>query len=99
MKEVKFTKGIPICPNCDKPTVRTIGYSTSTCLGYTPVYDENGDNVSQDMNTVTSNYYCQGCNNHFATKSQGKNTSYIENYSHPIALSVSEGTSTTHSIH
>lgn len=61
-KKVKYTNGIPICPNCNKPTIRTKGARTSTLIYFPPRYDENGVNLNPDRNTVTSEWRCEGCN-------------------------------------
>ena len=61
-KEVKYTNSIPLCPNCNKPTVRTQGGSSSTCMYFPPRYDENGINVNPDRNRVTSEWHCEECN-------------------------------------
>lgn len=65
MTEVIFTGDIPECPNCKKPTVRQLKGSSTTLLGYSPTYDENGNCLSVDPNTKKHSYLCCECNNHF----------------------------------
>ena len=66
-KEVIYTGPIPQCPRCEKPTVRTEGFSSITAAYYPPIYDENGVNTNPDRNSTTSSYNCNGCNKEFST--------------------------------
>ena len=68
-KEVIFTGSIPQCPKCNKPTKRSpVGGSTTTCMYFTPVYNEEGINTNPDRNTTTSSYQCLECRDVFTTK-------------------------------
>lgn len=77
MKEVTYTNGIPICPVCDKPTYRTAEYSTSTCMAFSPMYDPEGNNISNNPNITTSIYFCQNCREEFSVKSQSGKSEYV----------------------
>lgn len=78
MKEVKYTNGIPICPTCDKPTHRSAGMSSTTCMGFLRVYDENGNDVSSNPNITTSSYFCQNCRKEFSIRSQFGKSEYVD---------------------
>lgn len=71
-KKVIYTGNIPQCPYCEKPTLRSSGYSTVTCMYYPPCYDENGVNTNPDRNTVTSHWHCNECQKDYTTS--GNNT-------------------------
>lgn len=67
--EYKETNGIPICPNCQKPTKRSGGgVCTTTLMWFEPNYDENGINTNPDRNTITTTYRCEECGKDYATK-------------------------------
>lgn len=55
------TNGIPQCPYCEKPTLRSEGMSTITAMYYPPVYDENGINTNPDRNITTTYWKCLEC--------------------------------------
>lgn len=79
MKEVSYTNGIPICPFCDKPTERGgSGYSTSTCMSFSRVYDENGNDISVNPNISVERYTCHCCGNGFAVKTQFGKSEYTK---------------------
>jgi len=61
MGKIEHTNGIPICPNCKKPTRRQLIDSSATCAYYPPVYDEEGNNVNPDRNIITNKYQCIAC--------------------------------------
>lgn len=76
--DVKYTGGLPICPNCQKGTNRQLLGTMSTCLGFSAVYDEKGNDVTVNPNTVTSEFYCAECRSKFAVKhSPWHGASYI----------------------
>lgn len=60
-RKVIYTGSIPQCPFCEMPTVRDCGFTSSTGLYYTPLYDENGNNVNPDGNIHTSSWTCHKC--------------------------------------
>jgi ribosomal protein L37AE/L43A len=66
-QKVIDTGGIPQCPYCKKPTKRTGGGGSVTCMYYPPVYDEQGNNTNPDRNTRTSVWECLECKNHYTT--------------------------------
>lgn len=78
MIEVKYTNGIPICPNCDKPTRRIDQGSISTCMGFSSYYDESGNLVSNNPNISTSTYFCENCRKEFSVKSQYGKSEYVD---------------------
>ena len=43
---------------------------TTTCMGYLPTYDKNGNLISKDPNTRTCRYSCSICNREWTTKTQ-----------------------------
>ena len=59
---MEYTKGIPVCPYCKKPTRRQKLGSTKTSRYFPPIYDEEGNNTNPDRNTITVEYYCLECN-------------------------------------
>ena len=61
---------IPECPICKKGTKRSYHGSTRTCLGWTQMYDENGNPINNDPNTVTSYFQCEECKTQYASKEQ-----------------------------
>lgn len=63
MEKFKYaeTNGIPICPNCKKPTKRTGGFGRTTCAYFKPIYDKNGNNINPDRNTDTMEWTCEDC--------------------------------------
>ncbi len=61
------TNGIPLCPYCKTPTIRTGGAGSVTAAYYEPVYDENGVNTNPDRNTVSSYWHCQECEKSYST--------------------------------
>lgn len=65
-KEVIYTGDIPQCPHCEKPTKRTGGTTSSTCMYFPPTYDENGVNINPDRNMSTIQMYCLECTNSFS---------------------------------
>jgi hypothetical protein len=71
------TNGIPICPNCKKPTKRTVGTSTSTCMYFPPIYDENGNNTNPDRNKTTASYTCLECQKDYSVSGN-----YIDGYTY-----------------
>ena len=61
-----YTGTIPQCPNCNKPTIRTPMGASKTCLYYPPQYNELGENINPDLNTITEGYMCDDCKQYFA---------------------------------
>jgi len=74
--EVKYTGLTPICPYCDKPTVRSSGMSATTLLAYIPIYNEEGINTNPDKNITTSKFNCHTCNREYIVCSQGSKSWY-----------------------
>lgn len=64
--EVNFTNGIPVCPHCQKPTIRTAGPSMTTCMYFPEVYNEKGENTNPDRNITTTSYKCHTCNKEYS---------------------------------
>lgn len=64
--KVIFTRTIPQCPHCNIPTIRVRGMSSRTAAYYAPTYNEKGENINPDKNTMTTHYQCLNCNSHFA---------------------------------
>jgi len=60
-EEVRFTKGIPICPYCKKPTERSGGMGEVTMMYFPPVWDKEGNNTNPDRNIKTTYWRCQEC--------------------------------------
>jgi len=60
--EVTFTGSIPICLKCKAATTRTSLESTTTLFYYKPEYDEHGNNMNPDRNTITRRFRCGNCN-------------------------------------
>lgn len=51
------------CPECQKEEKKSmvyVGASTTTLLGFTPYYDEDGVYQHNDPNITTTNYSCSG---------------------------------------
>jgi len=64
----KYTNGIPtcpVCPVCQRPTRRVLGISTTTCVYYEPIYDEQGNNINLDRNNNRTEYCCLDCGKTF----------------------------------
>lgn len=80
MKEVSYTKGIPICPVCDKPTHRTDYGTISTSMSVSYSYDESGDPLLYDPNTYTQTYFCQNCRKEYGVKTQYGKSEYTEGF-------------------
>ena len=65
MGNVIYTGHVPQCPHCRKPTNRTGGTRSTTCMYYPPHYNEKGENTNPDRNTTTSSWNCEECNKPF----------------------------------
>ncbi len=65
--EYSETNGIPICPYCQKPTLRTGGTSFTTLMYFYPIYNEHGENTNPDRNIITSNWHCNECGKDYCT--------------------------------
>ena len=63
--EYAETNGVPVCPICQKPTMRTGSGGTSTLMYFAPVYDEHGNNINPDRNTNIFSYDCHECGTHY----------------------------------
>uniref|UniRef100_A0A6H1ZCR6 Uncharacterized protein n=1 Tax=viral metagenome TaxID=1070528 RepID=A0A6H1ZCR6_9ZZZZ len=65
--EIKYTKGIPICPYCKKPTKRhaLIGTVETTSVIYLPIYDETGKDISIHKSNIVKKYLCLECINSY----------------------------------
>lgn len=50
----------PECTRKDECRLR-FGAATSTCMGWTPIYDGHGKLINQDPNRRTANVYCGTC--------------------------------------
>ena len=49
------------CPGCKEQGLKSkiyVGASTTTLLGFTPFYDEEGNYHCHDPNTITTSYSC-----------------------------------------
>lgn len=66
-EKVIETNGIPQCPYCKKPTKRTGGGGSVTCMYFEPVYDKNGVNINPDRNTRKSWWECLECKKGYGT--------------------------------
>lgn len=78
MKKVIYTGNIPQCPYCMVPTMRNAGASSTTLMYFPPSYNEQGENVNPDRNTITTPYHCNSCNKDYKVASKGwKNAEYI----------------------
>lgn len=66
-EKVIMTGAVPQCPHCKKPTKRTGGAGSVTCVYYPPMYDENGKNTNPDKNTITSQWHCCECKKDYST--------------------------------
>jgi len=64
----KTTNGIPICPYCKKPTIRSGGGGTKTLAYFAPVYDKEGKNTNPDKNIITYSWRCNECGKDYKTK-------------------------------
>jgi quercetin dioxygenase-like cupin family protein len=53
-------------PKCKKPTKIQQGISTTTCMYFPSIYDEEGNNINPDKNRVTTQYTCLECNTIFS---------------------------------
>lgn len=70
--KVKFTGGIPICPNCQIPTERLCKGSSTTLLGWSTTYDEAGELMNSDPNIKTQYWQCCNCNDDYIIKGNEK---------------------------
>ena len=64
---METTNGIPICPNCKIPTIRTQGMSMVTSMYFPPTFNEKGENINPDRNVTTSEWYCNNCKKRYST--------------------------------
>lgn len=79
-----MTNGIPMCPYCRKPTKRTAGGVSSTCVYYPPVYDAMGNNTNPDRNSFFTSYKCFECNGSYSsTERFGEEVTVTFNEEHP----------------
>lgn len=78
-KKVIDTGGIPQCPYCEKPTKRTGGAGSVTCMYFPPIYDENGHNTNPDRNTTTSYWECLECKKNYSTVGNYTDGFYYKN--------------------
>lgn len=56
------------CPHCGESYYEEL-YSTSTLLGWTPVYKD-GKLINSDPNIITTHCSCLSCNEKFSYKNQ-----------------------------
>ena len=71
LTEEDYTNGIPICPVCNVTTKRESLGGTSTLLGFSRVYDENGIETTVDPNTKTLYYRCS-CQHRYLIRGREK---------------------------
>ena len=64
---IEYTKGIPVCPYCKKPTKRQaiIGTVETTSVIYPPTYDETGKDISIHKSNIVKKYLCLECSNSY----------------------------------
>lgn len=77
MKEVIFTGQIPQCPFCDTPTRRDYLGSSSTLMGYTKTFNEEGKDITVNPNIIKSSYRCRECTNVYTIKSRSGESEYL----------------------
>ena len=68
------------CPHCGE-SYYAERYSTSTCMGFIPIYKD-GVLVNKDPNTTTTYCYCIGCNKEFTYKSGNNEEKYACLFGH-----------------
>jgi len=61
------TNGIPICPFCEKPTIRSGGSGKTTLVKFAPIYDKKGKNTNPDRNITTIDWNCHKCGKTYQT--------------------------------
>ncbi len=71
--EYEETNGVPICPNCKKPTKRTGGMGSRTLMYFEPVYNENGINTNPDRNISTTSWNCLECGESYTVSGNSVN--------------------------
>jgi hypothetical protein len=58
--------------NCESDDCAiTSGYTTITCMGWTPTYDKRGNLLNRNPNTTTASYRCTTCKAEWIVKSGG----------------------------
>lgn len=60
------------CPNCGESYYQE-NYSTTTCMGWTPIY-KNGVLINENPNTTTTYCTCCNCGKPFSYSNKDKNT-------------------------
>lgn len=75
---VTFTGPIPVCPYCKVGTIRTNLGGTTTSMGHVPGYDEFGNEISGDPNTVSTVYRCHSCSNYYGVATRNGQSEYYE---------------------
>lgn len=68
---MKTTKGIPVCPKCDKGTNREYLYATSTLIYSPTMIDKDGNTSRYDPNTITYTYLCHECGTKYSFDNKG----------------------------
>lgn len=63
---------------CDKECRFRTGMSTSTLLGWTPVYDKNGRLVNKNPNTTKTDVMCGTCGKQWLAVTQYGETEFKE---------------------
>ena len=69
------------CPKCEEEGKRSkvyVGGSSSTLLGWTPYYDEDGNYHNNDPNRITTNYSCSEGHNFMIVRRGNEETITVE---------------------
>lgn len=66
-------------PQCQSEDCRfNVGFSITTAMYFTPVYDKHGNNINPDGNITSGKVRCSTCNKAWAYSTQYDITSYKE---------------------